>query len=290
MNSVLRLPIQNAERPFYFDRSEAKNDPAGCPDQYQPMANSLPSPRVRTFLVSETGELLSAGRRQIRRAPATARAVLSRGLCRFEFLPPASGVSGSAAQLGCRVAAETRAPFAESGGLVTLGAEGFGAWRWDAKLVRERLGDAWPYDLLRIVPESRLLYPVGDGLRQLATLDGFEAQFWENGTLIASSWRRRAFTQDQWDAFVRTSRAPAALQDASVPEPIPAELRLNKAATVPRLRDASDRWNSVERAGIAVSVLSILAMAFSARRHFASVPTRRANSSSQAPPCKKAVE
>lgn len=225
------------------------------------MPKSLPSSGVRTFLVTEAGELLAGGKRPVGRAPAKSWAVLSRGLCRFEFLPPAAGVSASAARAAARVAADARAPFADAGGLVTTDQEGCGAWWWDAKNLREKVGESWQYQADHIVPES-LLYRSGEGLRQLKTTDGYEAQFWQNGTLLASSWRRRPFTQEQWSVFVRTARIPAALHDTTPPEPIALELRYGKAMTVRRLRATADAWEGIGRVAAIVCAVSVIAFVF----------------------------
>ncbi len=50
------------------------------------------------------------------------------------------------------------------------------------------------------IPES-LGFEPGEGWRVLACGEGFEAQYWEAGGLLASSWRRQPFTREQWAAF-----------------------------------------------------------------------------------------
>jgi len=225
------------------------------------MLKSLPSSGVRTFLVTEAGELLTGGKRQVGRASPKSWAVLSRGLCRFEFLSPAPGVSARAARAAARLAAEARAPFADTGGLVTADPEGCGAWWWDAGGLRQKTEEAWPYQADQIVPES-LLYAPGDGLRQIRTTDGYEAQFWRNGTLIASSWRRRPFTQEQWSVFVRTARIPANLHDTPTPQPVALELRYARAAGIRRLRPTSDIWNRTGLIAASLCAVSVIAITF----------------------------
>ena len=51
-----------------------------------------------------------------------------------------------------------------------------------------------------VVPET-ILRDAGDGWRVIACAEGVEAQYWEDRTLLASSWRREPFTREQWTAF-----------------------------------------------------------------------------------------
>jgi hypothetical protein len=61
-------------------------------------------------------------------------------------------------------------------------------WAWDRAQLAEAFAEA--RRPLRAVPESALHEPLEDGLRLLVGLDGFEAQQWASGELIASRWWR----------------------------------------------------------------------------------------------------
>lgn len=128
--------------------------------------------------------------------------MLSRGLCRFGFMPAPAGLSLTQADRAARLYAETHGPFAATDHVVVRQVEGYGIWWWDADQVRAIAPD-WRYDAQRIAPET-LLQPPGDGWRHVACLDGFEAQHWLHSALTHSTWRRRPFTRDQWAAFVQS--------------------------------------------------------------------------------------
>jgi hypothetical protein len=128
--------------------------------------------------------------------------MLSRELCRFDFMPAPAGLTVSQADRAASLYAETHAPYAAADYVVVRQVEGYGIWWWDAEQVRA-IAPQWRYDAQRISPET-VLQPPGDGWRQVACLDGFEAQHWLHTALTHSTWRRRPFTRDQWAAFVQS--------------------------------------------------------------------------------------
>lgn len=146
--------------------------------------------------------------------------MLSRGACRFGFMPAPAGLSVSQADRAARIYAETHAPFAAADHVVVRQVEGYGIWWWDAEQVRA-IAPQWRYDAQRISPET-LLQPPGDGWRHVACLDGFEAQHWLHTALTHSTWRRRPFTRDQWAAFVQAVEG----SPHAPPEEVPAAERL----------------------------------------------------------------
>lgn len=119
------------------------------------------------------------------------RTVLSRGLCRFRLFRAPVGLSRAQIARAARTFAEAHAPFEDSGILVLRSPLGAEIWYWDRAVVGDH----------RAVPES-VLRPDGQGWRVLACDEGFEAQYWDEGGLVASTWRRGAFGRDQWAAFV----------------------------------------------------------------------------------------
>lgn len=164
---------------------------------------------VRLCLLLETGETVAPDpdRRPVepRRAGTLA---LSRALCRFHFFPTPAGLSRRRAAAAARLFAEAHAPFSACDHALFRRPGGVAIWWWDAERVEALAGHAWRYDAGRLVPET-LLQPAGDGWRQAATAEGFEAQFWRDGVLRASTWRRRPFTPEQWAAFALSVDEPA---------------------------------------------------------------------------------
>jgi hypothetical protein len=128
-------------------------------------------------------------------APRT-RVVLSRALCRFKLFPAGAGLTASQFARAARTFAEAEAPFADTGSLVLKTPVGASIWYWD----RARLAALGVHGAREVSPES-VWKPSGEGWRVVACAEGFEAQYWQDGALIASSWRRGPFVKAQWTAF-----------------------------------------------------------------------------------------
>ncbi|NDC57323.1 MAG: hypothetical protein EBZ50_00525 [Alphaproteobacteria bacterium] len=170
------------------------------------MNGHSPFQAARTFWLGEEPVAQEADKLALARAR---RVALARSLCRFHRMSFPSSVSSRAIAQAARVFAETNAPFAETDFLIVRGRASASIWWWDRSAVAAALGDARVYRTADFVPET-LLQLLGDGARCVALTDGFEAQIWEDGELIATSWRRRPFTDDQWAAFALTSGASGA--------------------------------------------------------------------------------
>lgn len=115
-----------------------------------------------------------------------------------------------------RLHARTGSPYLESGhSLVWAGAD-CGVWWWDAArigpLVKARFGAARP----EVRPET-LAQPAGLGWRIVRLTEGYEAQRWRSGRLIASAWRRDRFDPAAWTAFVRSQRGGEDAPDSPPP-------------------------------------------------------------------------
>jgi hypothetical protein len=119
----------------------------------------------------------------------SASARLSRAVCRFRLYRAAPGLSRAQIDRAARTHAEAHAPFDDTGAILLRSPHGAEIWYWD----KAQSGAG--------VPES-LDWGIGEGWRVLVCAEGFEAQYWEAGGLVASSWRRQQFTRDQWAAFV----------------------------------------------------------------------------------------
>lgn len=157
--------------------------------------------------------------------------VLSRALCRYRHFRAPAGLSKRQVAGAARTYAQAHAPFDNAGSLILRTTLGAGIWFWDQARVAAVYNGAPPRTL---IPES-LLRSDGEGWRVLACDEGVEAQYWEAGALLASSWRRTPFTRDQWTAFALGVEAPA-LRPPNDPPP---------AVDAPRRGDAHWRRNLI---------------------------------------------
>ncbi len=140
-------------------------------------------------------------------APGRPEVWLARPMCAHQFFDPGAA-RGAAAWAAARLHARSAAPFVSAGALVERSGGGFSVWWWDRDRVEpalvERFGDRPP----AAAPEL-FLPPLGDGWRVLRSGDGFEAQFWRDGGLIGSLWRRTPFDRADWQAFTRVQPGAA---------------------------------------------------------------------------------
>ena len=171
---------------------------------------------ARPSLLLESGALHEG---EAARATLSRGVVLSRALCRHKPFRAAPGLTRAQVARAARTYAEAHAPFVETGSLVLRTLQGAAIWYWDkAQLATLGAGSAGD----KVSPES-VWRTGGDGWRILACAEGFEAQYWEDGGLIASSWRREPFTREQWAAFVlgieSFERAPP--DDPPAPQRVP---------------------------------------------------------------------
>lgn len=163
------------------------------------------------------------------RAPGSA--VLSRALCRYRHFRAPPGLSRRQVAGAARTYAQAHAPFDNASSLIVRTPLGAGIWFWDQTRVAAAYSGAPPRVL---VPES-VLRSDGEGWRVLACDEGVEAQYWEDGALLASSWRRTPFTREQWAAFALGVEGPA-LRPPNDPPP---------ATEAPRRGDAQWRRNVI---------------------------------------------
>jgi len=184
--------------------------------------------------------------------------VLSRALVRFAFMSAPEALSRREADRAAILFAEAHAPHAPADWLIVRSPRGYGVWWWDPARVTNLAPEGWRYDRRRVAPETTL-QPAGEGLRQAACIDGFEAQAWTDGSLVQSVWRRRAFTTDQWDQFVNALEAIA--PDASIrlppPEhlddlPLDAAWRQKRVDLLPVMQRVETRiWQATAAVGLA---------------------------------------
>lgn len=182
-----------------------------------------------------------------RRAAARARRIaVPRGQCRFHRLTFPAGMTMRARDQAARLYAESNAPFAASDFVIVRGKDAAAVWWWDRAAATEALGDARVYRSADALPET-LFQPPGEGVRCVDLGDGYDAQVWIDGELVTTSWRRRAFSADQWAAFLLAGGAGA---DApATPEPMPASYdargRMRARVAAPPLG-----WADAQRAAL----------------------------------------
>lgn len=197
------------------------------------MANRFP--RAASFLLRESGERAALN--------GAGGVVLSRALCRFTPFRSPPGLSAGERERAARLHAEAHAPFTTTDTLLLREGENVAIWQWDREQVRSLLGDA-PYRADFIVPETALHTP-HTGWRQVATTDGYEAQYWRDGALIAAQWRREPFTEPAWAAFALAADG----RDAPVTPPTADHVPLSALSWRQRRIGAQLGWQDVERTG-----------------------------------------
>ncbi|NBB64005.1 hypothetical protein GVN18_32590 [Pseudomonas sp. ODNR1LW] len=155
-----------------------------------------------------------------------------------------------------RLHARTGSPYLESGhSLVWAGAD-CGVWWWDAAriapLVKARFGAGRP----EVRPES-LAQPAGAGWRMVKLAQGYEAQRWRGGRLVASAWRRERFDMPAWTAFVRSQRGA---DDAPESPPPPQSLPLAYDAPAFRTSAADLSREQMIQAGVGALALASIGL------------------------------
>mgnify|MGYP001334057086 CR=1 FL=1 len=175
--------------------------------------------------------------------------LLSRALCRFRLFRAPPGLSRTHLARAARTHAEANAPFVETGALLLRSPHGAEIWYWDKARVATGVSAK---ALSTLAPES-LFREAGEGWRILVCAEGFEAQYWQGGGLVASTWRRHAFTREQWIAFAMGVEA-ATHEPPDVP-PAPMNMRL-LARTLWRGREIKPplTWRDAETAAVSFAL------------------------------------
>ena len=171
--------------------------------------------------------------------------VLSRALCRYRFYRASAALTVAQTAKAARLFAEANAPFARTGTLLLRAAGGIGVWYWD----RAKLATHEP---VRDVSPESVWREAGDGWRIVACVEGNEAQYWESGALIASTWRRQSFSAAQWSAFALSVESPSVAASAEPPSAV--ALRLDDGSWRGKILRPPLGWADAERAGVSVSI------------------------------------
>ncbi len=183
--------------------------------------------------------------------------LLSRALCRYRHFRAPPGLTWRQVANAARTFAQAHAPFSETGTLLMRTPAGAGIWWWDAARIAAACGGKAPGV---VVPET-VLRGAGEAWRVVACAEGVEAQYWEDGTLLASSWRREPFTREQWVAFALGVEAPASAAPLAAPEPIELPLRRGGAWRRHWIKPAAT-WRDAEAALATVALCAAALAAF----------------------------
>lgn len=130
-------------------------------------------------------------------------------------------------------------------------------WSWDRSAGAPLSG--WP--LRRVLPETLARQmpseAVGEAVRLVRGLDGYEGEIWRAGELVASRWWFDTPSQADWTEFLRAGRADNPLAGVPVARPVPWKDRLIPFNT--RLADYR-QWLSAEKVAVAATcVLAVIA-------------------------------
>lgn len=176
--------------------------------------------------------------------------VLSRGLCRFKSFVRSPVVPKSKADQAAWLFAEANAPFADTAKLVIRTPYGASIWYWD----NARVGP-----VRSALPETLLQSP-GSGWRIVRCTEGYEAQYWSEGYLRGSTWRRTPFNPEQWAAFALSIDGAESAPD-DPPEPASVRLRRRPAWRLAQIRPFN-AWLTLERCGLAAGLAAAGVAAF----------------------------
>ncbi len=195
-----------------------------------------------TRLLLESGALEADG---VSRLVGARDLVLSRALCRFRAYRAPQTLSGSQLAKAARVFAEAHAPFANTGMLLMRSNNGAGIWYWDKSkfTALEPVGQVSPESVWR---------EAGDGWRVVACVEGFEAQYWQDQQLVASTWRRQDFTPTQWNAFALSVEAPVIAAPSEPPSPVTL-LLVNRTWRGKLLKEPLG-WHDAEKASVTIGI------------------------------------
>lgn len=147
--------------------------------------------------------------------------VLSRSLYRFTrfdlaAVSVAQRVSALRLQIGQWV------PFARVGCYVIWEGASAQVWAWDAEDVESEIRRVGlKPKSVTVIPET-LLNEKRVSLSFLQqSLDGFEGQYWHNGSLVASRWWPQMPSLGEWINFQRDAGLSPEMQSAEIPKPVP---------------------------------------------------------------------
>lgn len=217
-------------------------------------ANLMPlkgSREARRYVLHEDGRVADSYG-AIATPPPGQQLYLSRARCRFRLFRAPAGLSHQQLTRAARTYAQAHAPFENSGSLLLRTPQGAEIWYWDCSQLPAAMQ-------AKVAGPESLGWAPGEGWRVVECVEGFEAQYWEQGGLVASTWRRNPFTQEQWAAFALG--VDAGTGAPNVAPPALKAAMADWASWRKRLIKAPLSWRDAEIASLTTS-LCALALAF----------------------------
>lgn len=141
--------------------------------------------------------------------------LIARDLCAFSRFETSSLPKARRRQAS-RLHARVNSPYVVSGAVLVKAGEDFGIWWWNLEQLGPEVAERYARGRVAIRPET-LAQPTGAGWRIVKLQNGYEAQFWKDGALVASALRKERFDVSSWTAFVRLQRGADSAPDAPPP-------------------------------------------------------------------------
>ncbi len=184
--------------------------------------------------------------------------LLARDLTTFSRFET-SGLPRSRRRQAARLHARAASPYLDGASLLVPSGSDFGVWWWDAERVSALVQARWAAARPSIRPET-LAQPPALDWRIVALAEGYEAQYWRDGTLKASAWRRDRFDAPAWSAFARAQRE---VDDAPVSPPPPQRLPLDTSGPAFAVSTAEiTREQLIGAGGFALAMVAVCTALF----------------------------
>jgi len=154
--------------------------------------------------------------------------LVARSRCRLRWFRLA-GIPVPERLAALRLQAAAWKPFDHAAARLVLTAQGGLAIAWDADAAQQHLlAQGLTPERCVLLPETLAQPALAEGLRLVAAAEGFEAQHWKDGELLASRWWPAPLTDTDWQDFLHGSGASReGMSSSNAPEAV----RLEAAAT-----------------------------------------------------------
>lgn len=184
--------------------------------------------------------------------------LLARDLTTFSRFET-SGLPRGRRRQAARLHARAASPYIDGASLLTPSGADFGVWWWDADRVGALVQTRWAAVRPSVRPET-LAQPPALDWRIVALAEGYEAQYWRDGGLRASAWRRDRFDGPAWAAFTRAQRD---VEDAPASPPPPQRLPLDTDGPAFALSTAEiTREQMIGAGGFVLAMVAVCAALF----------------------------
>jgi len=217
------------------------------------MQLSFLTPRVERLSVDGTFEVLHPGSALGRLRPTVV--LLARELCAFSLFEAAALPRARRLQ-AARLHARVGSPYLVGAAALSRVGQDYGIWWWDVDRITAamlaRFGAGRPV----VRPES-LAQPRGQGWRIVREAGGYEAQYWRDGAIAASTWRRSGYDAASWAGFARQVRHAS---DPGNTPPAPVQLPLaadSEALSLNSIELTREQWIALGVGTIATALAGL---------------------------------